>query len=206
MSDENGIVKIWDDLESIFKDGKIIIEELPTLLKAIAQITNLILGALSIIGLDVKVTVIIETIIKTIEQMAGKIENETPKIKESWKKLSDILEDERIRPNEIPDFMKKSHIYTANNLGRFGLVDTVPEDSQVIEFIDSCERVRPSEETFFRYHRHQDYENMLKVALAFADNDHPKSKTYLEYTAQCALECDAREFAWKVALFCGKVK
>ena len=106
----------------------------------------------------------------------------------------------------IPNFIKKSHIYSANNLGRFGLVNTVPDNKEVTKFINEFERMESTEETLFRFMQQNDYESMLKVALYFADKEHPKSKTYLEYTAKCAIENDAREFAWKVAIFSGTIE
>ncbi len=104
---------------------------------------------------------------------------------------------------QLPDFMKRSHIYTANNLGRFGLVDYIPKEEEVESFMKNYERLDGSEDSFFRYMRFNDYKKMLSVALNFADIKHPKSIAYLEYTAKCAIENDNRDFAWKAAVFSG---
>jgi flavin reductase (DIM6/NTAB) family NADH-FMN oxidoreductase RutF len=110
----------------------------------------------------------------------------------------------------LPSFMKESYIYSANNLGKFGNIEAIPTIEDVDNFIKEIEEsnTKPlelTEEAFFRYKRHNKYNNMLKVALQLFKENNPKSKVYIELTAKCALENNDINFAWKTALFAGKI-
>ncbi len=110
----------------------------------------------------------------------------------------------------LPDFMKESHVYSANNLGKFGNVERIPENSEVTEFINSfnAETENNFEEglnAFYRYQKIADYKLMMKSTLKFSELDHEKSKHLLELTAQCALENNDIDFAWKSALYVGQL-
>ena len=113
--------------------------------------------------------------------------------------------------DRIPDFIKESHIYSANNLGAFGTSQSIPSDKEVENFIKEFEETQlenfeASEEAFFRYLRHNDFKKMLKAALNFVKEEHSKRKTFLELTAKCAIENKDPGFAWKTALYAGKIK
>ena len=107
--------------------------------------------------------------------------------------------------DQLPEFIKSSNIYSANNLAQFGNIESIPDMNSVDEFIDSFDKMDTegfelSEEAFYRYQRLSNYNYMMKSALAFAKQNHPKLKLYIELSAKCALENDDKEFAWKAAL------
>ena len=113
--------------------------------------------------------------------------------------------------DQLPVFIKKSHVYSANNLGAFGTSQYIPSASDVDNFINDFKKIEienyePGEVAFSRYLRHSDYRRMLKAALQLLDEKHPKTKINLELTAKCAIENDDNDFAWKVALFAGRIK
>ena len=113
--------------------------------------------------------------------------------------------------DSLPDFIKKSHIYSANNLGTFATSKSIPTDIEVKKIVEefenkSIENFEASEEAFYRYQRHNDFERMLKAALLLAKENNNKTKIFLEQTAKCALENNNSEFAWKVALHVGSIK
>lgn len=113
--------------------------------------------------------------------------------------------------DQLPDFIKESHVYSANNLGAFGTCESIPTEADVIKFIEQVqetelENYEAGEEAFYRYCRHSDYRRMLKASLDMLHRVHPKSKTFLEMTAKCALENNEPDFAWKTALYAGKIK
>jgi hypothetical protein len=106
----------------------------------------------------------------------------------------------------LPDYMKNSNIYTANNLGKFGKIEAVPSEDEVNHFIcgikeDPEKDFEPSEEAFFRYLNRHDFRKMLKVSLILPWPQ--KFKTYLELTAKCALEQNDLVFAWRTAVYAG---
>jgi len=111
----------------------------------------------------------------------------------------------------LPDFIKKSDVYTANNLGRFGTAEQIPSDDEVKKFIDEIEKkdipgFEFSEEAFYRYQRQNEYELMLKAAINLFRTMHPKGKYFIELTAKCAVEKRELDFAWMAAIFGGNPK
>ncbi len=113
--------------------------------------------------------------------------------------------------DSLPDFIKQSHIYSANNLGAFGISKSIPNDEDVDNFIKEfnkkkIENFEATEEAFYRYQRQNDFVRMLKAALILNSEKLPKARTLLELTAKCAIENKDSEFAWKVALFAGKIE
>jgi len=108
--------------------------------------------------------------------------------------------------SQLPDFIKKSVIFTANNLAEFALVERIPEQSEVEEFINKISNeelvdVELSENDFFKYLEESKYNSMMKMVIQFAKNKHPQTKKFIELTAKCALENNDRDFAWKAASY-----
>ena len=63
----------------------------------------------------------------------------------------------------------------------------------------------PDLEAFYRYKRHDEFEKMLRSALELRKQNYKKSRMLFELTAKCALENDNLLFAWKTALYAGKI-
>jgi len=107
--------------------------------------------------------------------------------------------------DQLPAFMKSSDVYTANNLGKFGNVERIPDDKTVDEFIrkkfeQKLDNYEPGIDAFYRYQRQGNYEYMLKAALELSVQKFPQSKMLFELTAKCALEKNDIDFAWLTAL------
>jgi flavin reductase (DIM6/NTAB) family NADH-FMN oxidoreductase RutF len=110
----------------------------------------------------------------------------------------------------IPEFIKNSHTYSANNLGRFGNSEIIPADEDVKKFIaereeEKLEEFELSEEAFFRYQRHNEYKKMYKAALQL-DLDDSRRRLLIELSAKCALEMNDIDFAWRGALSVSFIK
>lgn len=111
--------------------------------------------------------------------------------------------------DNLPDFIKQSFIYSANNLGKFGNTETIPSDKEVNDFINQLNNEKPGnfesgEDAFYRYQRDGNYNFMLKAALEILEQDKIKGKRLLELSAKTSLESNDTEFAWKTALFAGR--
>jgi flavin reductase (DIM6/NTAB) family NADH-FMN oxidoreductase RutF len=112
--------------------------------------------------------------------------------------------------DQLPEFIKQSFVYSANNLGKFGNIESIPTDKEVDEFLkinknETLPDYELSEEAFYRYQRLGNYKNMLKCTLDL-ELSTEKKKYFLELTAKLALESDDRSFAWKTALYSGKFR
>ena len=104
--------------------------------------------------------------------------------------------------DQIPEHIRKSEIYSANDLGKFGSSDSIPSDDDVKLFIQNIinERIDNFEiesVAFLRYQRLNDYNKMLKSALNMNEN----KKQNIELAVKSALQKNDIDFAWKAALF-----
>jgi flavin reductase (DIM6/NTAB) family NADH-FMN oxidoreductase RutF len=107
--------------------------------------------------------------------------------------------------DQLPDFIKKSHVFTANNLAKLANVESIPGEKSVKDFIteigkEKLEGLEQSEEAFYRYVNLSNYKYMMKTAIKFVNENHPKAKYFTELTAKSALENNDTEYAWKVIL------
>jgi len=112
--------------------------------------------------------------------------------------------------DQLPDFIKQSNIYSANNLGKFGNTESIPPDKEVDDFISQMNNEKPvnyesGEDAFYRYQRDGNYNFMLKAALEILSQDKIKGKRLLELSAKASLESNDTEFAWKIAMFAGRI-
>ena len=108
--------------------------------------------------------------------------------------------------DQLPDFMKHSIVYTANNLADFALVERIPGKSEVEEFIngitnEDSEATEFTEDTFYKYLEESKYKEMMKAVIHFSQVNHPQLIKFIQLTAKCALENNNRDFAWKTALY-----
>lgn len=107
--------------------------------------------------------------------------------------------------DNIPDFIKHSEIYSANDLAKFAGISSIPTIEEVKKFKKEVEKESfqinlSLEKDFFEYQNLNDYKKMLKISLLLI-NKNKDDKKYLEYTAKCALQNNDKDFAWKTALF-----
>lgn len=112
--------------------------------------------------------------------------------------------------DQLPEFIKQSFVYSANNLGKFANVELLPTSEEVENFIREIKSetlidYEQTEEAFFRYQRLKNYKYMLRCALDLNLSD-KRRKHFLELTAKLALEKNDVSFAWKTALFSDKFK
>lgn len=110
--------------------------------------------------------------------------------------------------DQLPDFIKQSLVFSANNLGKFANVEKIPTEEEVYNFIqqikaESLTEYEISEEAFYRYQRLGNYKYMLRCALDL-NLSKTMGKFFLELTAKSALEKNDTDFAWKTALYSGK--
>jgi len=109
--------------------------------------------------------------------------------------------------DQVPKHIRESDIYSANDLGKFGNSESIPNENEVHVFInkineEKLEQFEKGFDAFVRYQRLNDYKRMLKTALEIDSN----LKRNLELTVKCALQNNDMDFAWKAALYAEKIK
>ena len=107
----------------------------------------------------------------------------------------------------IPEHIKKSETYSANDLGRFGNSESIPTDDDVKLFIQNIIETKfdgfeDDSEAFLKYQELNDYKKMLKAALSIKEN----KVRNVELAVKCALQKNDMDFAWKAAIFVKNIK
>jgi flavin reductase (DIM6/NTAB) family NADH-FMN oxidoreductase RutF len=107
--------------------------------------------------------------------------------------------------DQIPKHIRESEVYSANDLGKFGNSESVPDETDVREFIqkiinENLDRFENSQEAFLRYQRLNDHKRMLKAAITME----VKKKQNIELTVKTALINNDMDFAWKAAIYAAK--
>ncbi|MGH8016348.1 MAG: flavin reductase family protein, partial [Candidatus Zixiibacteriota bacterium] len=92
--------------------------------------------------------------------------------------------------DQLPDYIKKSNILSANNLGQLGLIEKIPSDAQIDDFVSQLETSSPS--------RKNECEKQLVKAISSND------KNKIEYAIKDALDKNEIEFAWKAVVLLGR--
>ena len=108
--------------------------------------------------------------------------------------------------DQLPESIKKSEIYSANDLAKLGNVESFPSKEEVEGFInkidkENLEGFEEGIDAFLRYQRLNDHKKMLKAALNIESN----KKQNFELTAKCALKNADIDFAWKAAIYAGTI-
>jgi len=111
--------------------------------------------------------------------------------------------------DQIPDFIKNSNIYSANNLGKFGNIEIIPSENAVTDYIEEVRRSTIIQSDYLRnsfeeYLTQRDFTKMLQIVLVNSSLSPSDKKQMLERTAKVALESNQTEIAWKIALFAGR--
>jgi flavin reductase (DIM6/NTAB) family NADH-FMN oxidoreductase RutF len=103
--------------------------------------------------------------------------------------------------DNIPDFIKESHIFTANNLGRLGNSEILPDDIDVKNFINSFEKIEGSKSSYKRAFNQKNHKNMLVNILSIENINKNDLKVYLQEISKIAIENNDIDFAWKTILY-----
>ena len=111
--------------------------------------------------------------------------------------------------DQIPDFIKNSNIYSANNLGKFGNIEIIPSANAITEYIEEVRRSIKNESDhslilFEDFQNQKNFIKMLQIVLVNSNLSPSDKKQMLEKTAKVALEVNQTEIAWKIALFAGR--
>lgn len=109
----------------------------------------------------------------------------------------------------IPDFIKRSNVFSANNLGKLGNIENIPSEEDVSDYIEEVKQstVIESEQlksSFDDYQNQKNFYKMLQLILGDPSLNSSTKKMLFEKTAKVALEANQTEIAWKIALYAGR--
>ncbi len=111
--------------------------------------------------------------------------------------------------DQIPEIIKRSNVYSANNLGKLANIESIPSINSVNAYIDIVIKNSASDDKlrlidFDKYKLLNDYSTMLKIILQDSTLKSEDKKRLVEETAKVALESNQTETAWKIALYAGR--
>jgi flavin reductase (DIM6/NTAB) family NADH-FMN oxidoreductase RutF len=111
--------------------------------------------------------------------------------------------------DRIPDFIKESNVYSANNLAKLGNTESIPSEEAVTYLINEVKAITAidfelSLSAFYRYKSDKNFTYMFRFLLLDSELNKRTRKFLLEQTAKIALESNQTEIAWKIALAAGR--
>ncbi len=111
--------------------------------------------------------------------------------------------------DKLPEFIKRSNTYSANNLGKFGNIEIIPSENAVTEFIEEVRQGIKNESdqsltSFEDFQNQKNFIKMLQIVLVNSSLSQSEKKQLFERTAKVALESNQTVIAWKIALFAGR--
>ncbi len=107
--------------------------------------------------------------------------------------------------DNLPAFILRSHVLTANSLAQLANSEEIPDPGQTKKTVAALTATEPTEEAFHRFQVQGRYRDMLRVAVALANDKHPSACYFIEQSAQVALVHNDIPFAWNALLFLGTV-
>jgi flavin reductase (DIM6/NTAB) family NADH-FMN oxidoreductase RutF len=90
--------------------------------------------------------------------------------------------------DRLPEYIKESRVYSANDLGQFASALKIPDLKEVESFIESIDPLNADEAEFHRLVESGDYESALAAAIFLKNDNHPEAERLLELAAKAALE------------------
>ncbi len=113
--------------------------------------------------------------------------------------------------DQIPEFIRRSIVYSANNLGKFGNIESIPSEDSVTDYIKEVIALTLTDyehsfSAFNRYKRDKNFTYMLKYIIQDSELNVNSKIKLLEETAKIALESNQTDVAWKIALYSEREK
>ena len=105
----------------------------------------------------------------------------------------------------LPDFIKHSHVLTANDAAKIGNLEHLPSVDEILEFADAHPPIESDEAAVQRVGRSDDHVEMFRRARSLLDSFHAKAGYWLERSVHLAISNDEIEFALKAALYTGYI-
>lgn len=111
--------------------------------------------------------------------------------------------------DQIPDFIRQSNVYSANNLGKLGNIEIIPSEKAVTDYIEEVKRNTKNESdhskiSFDTLYTQKEFTKMLQIVLSDSSLISLNRKQMLEKTAKVALESNQTEIAWMIAIYAGR--
>jgi flavin reductase (DIM6/NTAB) family NADH-FMN oxidoreductase RutF len=109
--------------------------------------------------------------------------------------------------DQIPEYIRSSHTFSANNLGQLGNSEHIPTEADINDFAEKFPAISADEATLRRSQWSGDYRTMFQVARKIAELDTPRGADLIEQAARIALDrANDNSFAWRAAMFAQRIR
>jgi flavin reductase (DIM6/NTAB) family NADH-FMN oxidoreductase RutF len=102
--------------------------------------------------------------------------------------------------DQLPEYIRKSDILSANNLAQLANVEVMPSEEEALSFTANLPSGDPSRAAYARFERQGEYRHMMATALALSRNGDGDAASLMERAAKRALDFDDTDFAWQAIL------
>ena len=103
--------------------------------------------------------------------------------------------------DSLPDFVRESSVLSANNLGQLGNCERIPDQGEVLEFVESFPPLMGGEDDLVRLQQTGEYRSLFRVARALDRTDPGSASQWMVLSAKRALEVNDTQFAWCALLY-----
>jgi len=107
--------------------------------------------------------------------------------------------------DNLPVFVKQSHVLTANNLGQLANCESIPSQDEMDSFVNSTGTTADTGDIYISSFIFKSLDEMIPIAVTRWKNKHDEAKDFLEITAKKALDNKKHDVAWKLLLLSNRV-
>lgn len=106
--------------------------------------------------------------------------------------------------DKLPEFIKKSNILTANNLGQLANCESIPGQDELSSFVNSIDTASDIENIDFSSFKLKNLSEMIQIAVSILIKKPEEAWKYFEIASKKALENSDTKTAWILILLSNK--
>lgn len=110
-------------------------------------------------------------------------------------------DDKVIGYDRLPDLVRQSDIFTANNLGQLATAERMPTLDEAVAFVEALGESDGSHDTLDSLEKLHDYRRMMSIAKSLSAHNQSEAIRVMQRAARCALACQDTDIAWKITVF-----
>ncbi|MBK7142344.1 MAG: flavin reductase family protein [bacterium] len=112
------------------------------------------------------------------------------------------LETRGIGFDQLPEYIRQSHVFTGNNLGQLGNCESIPSPEEITSFVQAMEPLPLSDSEIEQAQQTGNYRALFQTALQRQHHGDSSAPDLMERAAKIALDtANDTDFAWKAALY-----
>lgn len=111
------------------------------------------------------------------------------------------LESRGMGYDQLPAFIRASHILSGNDLGQLANVERIPTEEEEAIFLANLPPLEAEDQTVSQLEKDGEYRRLFQMGRGLAEGNDKKALTVIELAARAALRHNDVAFAWKALLY-----